>query len=95
MLLKKKWELNSKIVSRAHRYDLYEEEHKGNYIPMREGILLLSQNITANELTKKITDFCKLDSYQYKKNRNDARYFWNKKFNADYNYQKFINEISN
>lgn len=24
-----------------------------------------------------------------------ARYFWNKKFNADYNYQKFINEISN
>lgn len=267
MLLKKKWKLNSKIVSRAHRYDLYEEEHKGNYIPMREGILskidniypcsdhgtdylrkrfpqykqkvhtrflgtidhgekeylfndkcyeivscstvtkvkrldllinalsqiktipikwthygdgilmdeikkmakdklrdniqyefkgnvsntelmkqyqdknyyvfvnvsssegipvsimeatsfgipciatdaggtkeiirdkengvLLSQNITANELTKKITDFCKLDSYQYKKNRNDARYFWNKKFNADYNYQKFINEISN
>lgn len=267
MLLKKKWELNSKIVSRAHGYDLYEEEHKGNYIPMREGILskidniypcsdhgtdylrkrfpqykqkvhtrflgtidhgekeylfndkcyeivscstvtkvkrldllinalsqikaipikwthygdgilmdeikkmakdklrdniqyefkgnvsntelmkqyqdknyyvfvnvsssegipvsimeatsfgipciatdaggtkeiirdkengvLLSQNITANELTKKITDFCKLDSYQYKKNRNDARYFWNKKFNADYNYQKFINEISN
>lgn len=34
MLLKKKWELNSKIVSRAHRYDLYEEEHKGNYIPI-------------------------------------------------------------
>ena len=52
-------------------------------------------HIKANELTKKITDFCKLDSYQYKKNRNDARYFWNKKFNADYNYQKFINEINN
>ena len=61
----------------------------------KENGVLLSQNITANELTKKITDFCKLDSYQYKKNRNDARYFWNKKFNADYNYQKFINEISN
>ena len=45
MLLKKKWELNSKIVSRAHRYDLYEEEHKGNYIPMREGILSKIDNI--------------------------------------------------
>lgn len=39
ILLKKKWKLNSKIVSRAHRYDLYEEQHKGSYIPMREGIL--------------------------------------------------------
>lgn len=39
MLLKKKWKLNSKIISRAHRYDLYEEEHKGSYIPMRVGIL--------------------------------------------------------
>lgn len=45
MLLKKKWKLNSKIVSRAHRYDLYEEEHKGNYIPMREGILSKIDNI--------------------------------------------------
>ena len=35
----------------------------------KENGVLLSQNITANELTKKITDFCKLDSYQYKKNR--------------------------
>lgn len=39
ILLKKKWKLNSKIVSRAHGYDLYEERHKGSYIPMREGIL--------------------------------------------------------
>ena len=39
MLLKKKWKLDCKIVSRAHRYDLYEEEHIGNYIPMREEIL--------------------------------------------------------
>ena len=45
MLLKKKWKLNSKIISRAHRYDLYEEEHKGNYIPMREGILSEIDNV--------------------------------------------------
>lgn len=45
MLLKKKWKLNSKIISRAHRYDLYEEEHKGNYIPMREGILAEIDNV--------------------------------------------------
>jgi len=39
MLLKKKWKLDCKVVTRAHRYDLYEEEHAGNYIPMRKGIL--------------------------------------------------------
>ena len=39
MLLRKKWKLKSRIVSRAHRYELYEEVHSGNYIPMREKLL--------------------------------------------------------
>ena len=50
--------------------DLEPKFHKASAI--RYFRVLLSQNITANELTKKITDFCKLDSYQYKKNRNDT-----------------------
>ena len=39
ILLKKKWKVNSPVVSRAHGYDLYEERHAGNYIPMREYLL--------------------------------------------------------
>ncbi|MCH1982947.1 glycosyltransferase [Ruminococcus sp. OA3] len=39
MILRKKWNLNCRIVARAHRYDLYEEEHRGAYIPMRQEIL--------------------------------------------------------
>lgn len=39
MILRKKWNLNCRIVARAHGYDLYEEEHRGAYIPMRKGIL--------------------------------------------------------
>lgn len=37
-LLKKYFE-ESKIISRAHRYDLYEESNSDKYIPMREFIL--------------------------------------------------------
>lgn len=39
VLLRKKWNVKSKIISRAHRYDLYEEENKGKYIPLREKLL--------------------------------------------------------
>ncbi len=37
--LKTKGIRNVRIVSRAHRYDLYEERNKLNYLPMREYIL--------------------------------------------------------
>ena len=37
--LKQKGITNIKIVSRAHRYDLYEERNRLNYLPMREYIL--------------------------------------------------------
>ena len=39
MLLRKKWKKPLHIVSRAHGYDVYEERHHGNYIPLRETIL--------------------------------------------------------
>ncbi len=39
ILLKKKWNIDARIVCRAHGYDLYEERHRANYIPMRETIL--------------------------------------------------------
>lgn len=39
VILRKKWNLDCRIVARAHGYDLYEEEHRGSYIPMRKGIL--------------------------------------------------------
>lgn len=38
-LIKKKLGADGKIVSRAHRYDLYEEFRKNEYIPMREILL--------------------------------------------------------
>lgn len=37
--LKRKGITNIRIVSRAHRYDLYEERNRLNYLPMREYIL--------------------------------------------------------
>lgn len=39
MLLKKKWKTDAPIFARAHRYDLYEDQHNNNYIPFREIIL--------------------------------------------------------
>lgn len=40
ILLKRKLKLqDAKIVSRAHRYDLYEERNIDKYIPYREGLL--------------------------------------------------------
>lgn len=39
LLLKKVLKTNNKIVSRAHRYDLYEEFRKNKYIPCREILL--------------------------------------------------------
>lgn len=39
MLLRKKIDINSKIIARAHGYDLYDERHVHKYIPCR-GILL-------------------------------------------------------
>lgn len=37
--IKKHFDVNSKIISRAHGYDLYEYRNKNNYIPLREYIL--------------------------------------------------------
>lgn len=39
LLLRKEIKANNKIVSRAHRYDLYEEFRKNKYIPCRELLL--------------------------------------------------------
>lgn len=39
IILKNKWKENNKIICRAHRYDLYEEEHANHYIPLRNIIL--------------------------------------------------------
>lgn len=39
MLLKRNWKSNCSIISRAHRYDLYEDQHTNKYIPLREVIL--------------------------------------------------------
>ncbi len=39
ILLNKKWKKQLCIVSRAHRYDIYEEQHTNNYIPLRGKIL--------------------------------------------------------
>lgn len=39
ILLKKKWKSSQYIVSRAHRYDLYEDQHANNYIPLRAYVL--------------------------------------------------------
>lgn len=39
ILLKKRLKSVKCIVSRAHRYDLYEEQHINNYIPLRKYIL--------------------------------------------------------
>lgn len=38
-LIKKKLHVSGKIISRAHRYDLYEYSKNTNYIPMREYLL--------------------------------------------------------
>ena len=38
ILLRKKWKSKQCIVVRAHRYDLYEEEHANDYIPLRKFI---------------------------------------------------------
>ncbi|SQC98654.1 Uncharacterised protein [Fusobacterium necrophorum subsp. necrophorum] len=42
LLLKKRLNIDIKIVARAHGYDLYEEERKNKYIPFRN---ILLQNI--------------------------------------------------
>ena len=39
LLLKKKWKTTQPIVCRAHGYDIYEERHPSNYIPLRKHIL--------------------------------------------------------
>ena len=39
ILLKRKWGGSQHIVSRAHGYDLYEDRHASNYIPLRNYIL--------------------------------------------------------
>ena len=39
VLLKEKWGITQYIVSRAHGYDIYEEQHSNNYIPLRTYIL--------------------------------------------------------
>lgn len=44
-LVKKKLNLNSKIVCRAHRFDLYEEKRPTEYIPMREILLSLLDKV--------------------------------------------------
>lgn len=44
-LVKKKLGLESKIVSRAHRFDLYEEKRVTKYIPMRKILLSLIDKV--------------------------------------------------
>ncbi len=44
-LVKKKLNLNSKIVCRAHRFDLYEEKRPTEYIPMREILLSILDKV--------------------------------------------------
>lgn len=39
IILKNKWKENNKIICRAHGYDLYEERHTNDYIPLRNIIL--------------------------------------------------------
>ena len=39
ILLKKQFKSNGKIIARAHGYDLYDERHSSNYIPLRETVL--------------------------------------------------------
>lgn len=39
LLLRKWWKKSIPVVCRAHGYDLYEEQHRDNYIPLREYIL--------------------------------------------------------
>lgn len=39
LLLKKKLSLKTKIIARAHGYDLYENRNRFNYIPLREVLL--------------------------------------------------------
>lgn len=39
ILLRKKWKKSLPIISRAHRYDIYEDQHKNHYIPLRKYIL--------------------------------------------------------
>lgn len=45
--LQQKGIINIRIVSRAHRYDLYEERNRLNYLPMREYILDKVDNVYA------------------------------------------------
>ncbi|MDU2648459.1 glycosyltransferase [Anaerococcus vaginalis] len=58
-LVKKKLNLNSKIVCRAHRFDLYEEKRPTRYIPMREILLSLLDKVYP----------CSNDGSNYLKNR--------------------------
>lgn len=64
-LLIKKYFDSPKIVARAHRYDLYEEENKNKYIPMREYLL---KNLDHVYLIS--NDGLNYLSHKYKKYRN-------------------------
>ena len=71
VLLKKKWRNNSRIICRAHRYDLYEIAHKGDYIPLREALLEEVDHVFpcskdgALYLQKKFPEYCEKIDVRY------------------------------
>ena len=56
---------------------------------------LIDVDITAADLAKEIVQFCRMDPTKYQEIRTTARCLWNEKFNAELNYQNFVNEINN
>ncbi|ACV29290.1 colanic acid biosynthesis glycosyltransferase WcaL [Anaerococcus prevotii] len=58
-LVKKKLGINSKIICRAHRFDLYEEKRPTGYIPMREILLSFIDKVYP----------CSNDGSEYLKNK--------------------------
>lgn len=51
---------------------------------------LIDENISIEALSKKITDFFKLNIHQVHLLKNNAYSTWEKKFNSEYNYKSFI-----
>lgn len=55
--------------------------------------VLLSSNISPIELSNTILNCSKIDNENYMKLRENARFTWNKKYNSDKNYKKFISDL--
>lgn len=64
-LLKKKLGVNAPIISRAHRYDLYEEFRKNKYIPLRN--IILEYVYRVYPCSKDGTDYLKRRHPEYSK----------------------------